>query len=376
MKSILLSTVIFAIFYKFSICDEVEEVPDYFICELEPEYCITDFKSVTFREKLFGISKLDRLININQFVANSHLFKIKFNIEFDKQGDPKAVYQETHTEGDHLMVVPNEKYILQEKSYGRNYLKSFPEIDEHEVILNRLMFGANERSNFLKTLTVILYHFYHIEHSKFKYDLQFIKEEWVPPVLTFTNQEINLLKHLKENEMTYLRTNIDQFVKTHKNFTYLLKDDISDEESVSLFGFKIDEIPKQDFAFAYFFIERSGIINQFKETGKSTYFIAPVIHHFDKELIEKKGPSYRIFFLDLDTYAYELTMNANVTSGDQLFSLNEADFAFKSYLIKGIIQAGAADCVNVKIYPEPIVKRLGRKGLFSIYFRNCLHATL
>ena len=311
-----------------------------------------DLLNLTFANEVFSNSFESNLEAINNFIEESYIFKKKFSLRKETNDTSKSDYimvlSEDLTANDSLSVFFSEDEVLHSKSYGRASMLSFPEVDLH------VEYPILDLPDDLGLVLSLLYHLYHISHSKFANDLRLLPREIRHPVYSLSQYEIELLE---EDSLAYNAT--IQFRKyappNYQRLSQEIKFKWNRQERLSFLNGR-DEIPKQDFVYAWLMVHSKSWVSVFDKVRY--FYMPPVFMHlkFAEEFYINRTRIYR-FLTGRDKFStkvinrYDQKENDNLVN-DMFDAKTENFLLFHSFIPK----RNDYDCINVRVMPEYVAK--------------------
>ena len=308
---------------------------------------------LTFADEVFSNPIEKDLENLNEYIQDSYIFKRKFVLKKDSNNTQSCEYSMVLSEdiyaNESIAVFFSQEEVLNGKSLGRSYLRSFKDIDLH------LSYPEMELpTDDLQVTLVLLYHLYHIKHSKFEENLRLIPRELRIPAISLSEYELNLLE---EDTFGYnLTLEIRQLlVQKYRILTNMMQKTWSKQEINSFLNGR-EEIPRQDFVYAWLFVQSRGWTVSHE---KSLFvYLPPVIMHlkYAENFYINKTRLYR-YLTGRDLYSTKIfnryqQKELDVLDLDIIESKSEHLMMFNSMVPK----RNDYDCVNIRVIPEYVAK--------------------
>lgn len=317
---------------------------------LFPELPPCNLLNLTFSSAVFSKSPESALSDMNAFLEDSYTVKRKFYLQPEQNlSGYSMVLTEEVPANESIAVFFSQEDILHGRSFGRAYLKSFPEIDLH------LEYPPLELPhNDLELTLALLYHLYRIEHSKFALDLRLLPRELRPPAVSFSEYEIRLLgdNTLARNSSLAFRNGVQ---KAYSDLQRKMEWKWSREEIVSFLNGR-DRIPHQDFVYAFLMVATKAA--SFMHQGARQSYFTPVFMHlrWADDFHVNQTRIYR-FMTGRDLFSSKIMSRfgekADAMILNDMFEAKTEHFLmFHSF----VPRRNDFDCIRIRVLPEYVAK--------------------
>lgn len=311
-------------------------------------------QNLSFANEVFSNPFETDVEKMNEFIEDSYMFKKKFKIKntSNKTDIPEfqMVLSEDVESNETIAVFFSEEEVLHAQSFGRAYMRSFEDVDAHQQYPN-LIFKTNDMSLTL----ALLYHLYHIEHSKFEKNLRLLPRLLDIPGLSLSDYELNLLgKHSTSYNYTIniramAQAKYESFIETmNKKWTH---------KEIKSFLNGREEIPPQDFLYALMIVFCRNWNSAYEK--KNFLYFAPVFMHLSYANSSKgvnKVTLYK-YLTNRDLYSTKVKIRFDHKENDVLLndfyeSRTENLFILNSHVPK----VNYYDCIFIRVMPEYVAK--------------------
>lgn len=312
-----------------------------------------DLLNLTFASEVFSNSQTYDLEKLNEFIEESYIFKRKFIVKKASNDTTISDYSLTLSEdlqpNETLAIFFSQEEVLHSNSLGRTYMKSFPEVDFHSELPQ-----LGVPSNDIEVTLILLYHLYHIEHSKFALNLRLLPRLIHTPVISLSEYELNLLDHFSfaYNATMQIRAMI---AGKYKALSEKMRNKWSRHEIMSFLNGR-EEIPPQDFTYAYIILQTQSWSSMFEK--HQYHYFAPVFMNlkYSDNFLINKTKIYK-FMTGRDTFSTKILnrysqKKGDILSNDIFDSKTEVIMLLHSFIPK----RNDFDCVKIRVLPEYVAK--------------------
>lgn len=311
-------------------------------------------QNLTFANEVFSNSFETDVEKMNEFIEDSYMFKKKFKLKntSNKTDIPEfqMILSEDVEANETIAVFFSEEEVLHSQSFGRAYMRSFEDVDSHQQYPHLILKAYD-----ISLSLTLLYHLYHIEHSKFEKNLRLLPRLLDIPGLSLSEYELNLLG---KYSVAYNHTiNIRAMAQAkYENLIETMNKKWTQKEIKSFLNGR-DEIPPQDFLYALIIVFSRSWISVYEK--KNLLYFPPVLMHLANSNSSKganKATLYK-YLTNRDIYSTKVKIRFDHKENDAL--LNDFyEIRTENLLILNshVPKVNYYDCIIIRVMPEYVAK--------------------